>query len=115
MLTYKNRFHRRNHLNYVHKKGVSVRGQQISLRYVDGLDHVDYRAAVVVSRRVSKKAVLRNRIRRRIYEIVRTMNPTIRGDVDVIVSVFDDSVADMDFSQLTNQLKELLDKAGLRN
>ena len=114
MLSYKNRFHRRNQLNYVHKKGTSVRGQQISLRYIEGLKHESFRMAVVVSRKVSKKAVLRNRIRRRIYEIVRTMNPTIRGDVDIIVSVFDDSVADMDFSKLTKQLKDLLDKAKLR-
>ena len=39
----------------------------------------NYRLAVVVSKKVSKKAVIRNRIRRRIYELLRkryaTKNP----------------------------------------
>ena len=115
MLSQKHRFHRRNQLAYVHRKGHSLRGDQISLRFLNSLDNESYRVAVVVSRKVSKKAVTRNRIRRRVYEIIRTLDPPLRNDVDLIISVFDDSVAEMEHSKLSQELTALIDRAGIRD
>jgi ribonuclease P protein component len=61
-----NRFHGYNSLRYVYKHGKTVRGPHMSLRFCPDAKRQDYRLAVVVSKKISKSAVARNRIRRRI-------------------------------------------------
>ena len=69
------------------------------VRYQGNPRRSDYRCAVVVSKKVHKSAVTRNRIRRRIYEIVRTeFHPT--SPVDIVITVFDEVAATMSAEQL---------------
>ena len=114
MLDKAHRFHRRNHVQYVHRKGESQRGHKIAIRYVTNQDHDQYRVGVVVSKKVSKKAVVRNRIRRRVYEVVRLLDPPLRDDVDLIISIFDESYAEMEHKNLQTTLEGLIDKANIR-
>ena len=114
MIATKHRFNRRNHVNYVHRKGKTVRGKSMALRYIRGQKHQHFRVAVIVSRKVDKRAVLRNRIRRRVYEIIRQLEPPIQPDVDLIISLFDSSAADMPAKQLQQQLQTMLEQAGLQ-
>lgn len=112
MISKLNRFHGRNSLNSVYQKGKAVRGEYISLRYL-ATKRKDYRLAVVVSRKVSKSAVKRNRIRRRIFEIVRlyTKEKNQPWPVDLVVSVFDEKAATMPAEKLQAAVVKLLDRA----
>lgn len=112
MLAQKNRFHRRNHVKYVYSKGRSIRSDSLTLKYLTEQKHQNYRAGVVVSKKVSKSAVKRNRIRRRIYEIIRT-TPGIRNDVDILITVFSVDVASMPATELTEKVRKLITKAEL--
>jgi ribonuclease P protein component len=60
-----------------------------------------YRVAVVVSRKVHKSAVVRNRIRRRIYEVVRLNSDPLTQPYDIVLTVFSDTVATIPTTELT--------------
>lgn len=112
MLARSHRFHGYNALNFAHKQGQVVRGPAISLKYVINNRRSTYRVAVVVSKKVSKSAVTRNRIRRRVYEAVRTQAAAIHKPYDLVFMVYGEQVATMDAGQLQKNVTELLRKAG---
>ena len=106
------RFQGRGSLRFVYQRGQSVRGQACSLRYILNRRRSVYRVAVVVSKKVHKSAVVRNRIRRRIYEIIRTTLDTRCASYDLVIITYNDQLADMPFEQLNQVITELLYKAG---
>lgn len=90
-----------------------VRGSLMSVKYNLDTRRSSYRLAVVVSKKVSKSAVVRNRIRRRIMEVVRQEEAKITEPYDLIVTVFSDEVADMPAKELAKTLKSLLTQASV--
>jgi len=108
MITRKHRFHGHSSLNPVYKRGQTARAAQITLKYVQQNNSKPYRFAVVVSRKVSKSAVVRNRIRRRIYEIVRTHDVLLLNGLAGIFTAFHDSLATMPASELEHVVLQLL-------
>ncbi len=114
MISKQHRFHGPNSLNFVYRKGRAAREQGLSLRFARSRGE-DYRLAVVVSKKVSKSAVVRNRIRRRIYEIVRTYRKEAETTwpQDLVISVFDDQPAKLPAAELKAQVIKLLQKSGL--
>ncbi len=58
-------------------KGRSVRGTTLSIKYTENKGY--FHAAVVVSKKVAKKAVDRNRLRRTIYMILSNMKEGLNG------------------------------------
>lgn len=108
------RFHGYGGVRAIMRQGQTVRGQYLSLKYLTnrGPDR-PYRAAVVISRKVSKSAPLRNRIRRRIYEIVRNHQAELRPGADLVISGFDARLATMDHTELEAHVLSLLRKAHL--
>jgi ribonuclease P protein component len=66
----------------------------------------------VVSKKINKSAVVRNRIRRRIYEIVRLLDLELNSRYDIVINVYNESVSEMNFEDLTQNIKELFIKAG---
>jgi ribonuclease P protein component len=112
VISKRNRFHGLGSLNRTYKKGYGAREGALSIK-TDPNRKQDYRLAVVVSKKVSKSAVVRNRIRRRLYEAVRNIkqddpNP---WHFDIIVTCFDDDVADQPAGQLRASVEKLLKKA----
>lgn len=105
------RFHGYGSLKPVYLRGQTVRGSAVSLRYVTRDPRRPYRVAVVVSRKVHKSAVVRNRIRRRIYEIVRQAGDAIPPGTDLVFTVFSDQLAVMEAPKLHAAITELLQKA----
>lgn len=89
-----------------------MRGQHMSLKYLIRERKGGYRIAVVVSKKVHKSAVTRNRIRRRIYEIVRQAEPARTEQKDMVLTVFSDHVASMPAASLQKAVESLLKKAG---
>ena len=107
----RNRFHGRGSIQKVYSHGRQVRGQFISLKFRHGPDHKPYRVAIVVSKKVSKSAVTRNRIRRRVYEQVRQAESLIKPGSDLVFSVYGEQIADIDAAKLKSAITDLLKKA----
>jgi ribonuclease P protein component len=106
------RFHGRNSLRFVYQRGQNVRGGAISLRYIENPRRTRYRVAVVVSRKVSKSAVVRNRIRRRIYEVVRENARRLNAPLDLVFTVYGEDVAELPHEALEQLVLSQLTKAG---
>lgn len=87
-----------------------MRGGVISLKYKYS-PNTDARVAVVVSKKVAKSAVVRNRIRRRVFEIIRKNFDEVKPGLEVIIGVFDASVADMPADELQKTILNLLAQA----
>jgi len=111
MLASKHRFQGRNDLALTYRKGRVVRQQYMQLRFLSK-QTASFRLAVVVSKKVHKSAVVRNRIRRRVYEIARR---TLREDngADLIVSVFDVRLAILPAAELEKIVVKLFRAARL--
>lgn len=84
MLAYKNRFHGHSSLRFVYKNGRVSRSRIATVKAVRNKYRRDPRVAVVISKKVIKSAVGRNRIRRRIYEIIRRKLPEFVSVYDVV-------------------------------
>lgn len=111
MIGRSHRFHGHASLHGVYKRGRTVRTPLMNLRYAARDPRKPYRVAVVVSRKVNKSAVTRNRIRRRIYEIIRNTDAGIKPGTDLVFTVFDDKVAGLEAAELHNTVSGLLQKA----
>lgn len=113
MLSRTHRFHGRTSLRFVFSHGKVIRGQYFSLKYAPNPKRKKYRAAVVVSKKVHKSAVVRNRIRRRIYAIIRT---SVAGDgppYDIVFMVYAEQVAVMPATELAQLVHGQLKSAGI--
>jgi len=93
MINRKNRFHGHGSLNYVYRNGKTIRGPLCALKYAPNSRREEFRLSVVVSKKVHKSAVVRNRIRRRLYEEFRLKSPEFRGVYDIVVVVFNEQIA----------------------
>lgn len=107
MISKKFRFHGHGSVNRVYRQGRSLRVSCLSAKYYQ-TRRENPRFTVVVSKKVAKSAVIRNRIRRRIYEKIRLQIPS--EAVDVVITVFDTSILAMTDRQLTNLVSSLLQK-----
>jgi ribonuclease P protein component len=105
------RFHGRSSLRFVYQRGKAVRTPYFSLRYAHNNRRTTYRLAVVVSRKVSKSAVVRNRIRRRIYEVIRQVDGGIALPFDLVINVFSTELTSMGHDELIALVQEQLEKA----
>jgi len=108
MLASKNRFHGTNSLNYVYRNGKTLRTKYMAVKYCPNSRRDTYRIAVVVSRKVAKSAPVRNRIRRRIYELFRTQQIAGLSNLDIVVTVFDENVAELSAENLKNTVDQLV-------
>jgi ribonuclease P protein component len=73
MLAHTFRFHGHGSLKYVFKQGETLRSKHLVLRITANSRRTHPRVAVVVSKKIYKAAVKRNRIRRRVFEIMRPL------------------------------------------
>ncbi len=111
MLARNSRLRRRSDFNRVHKQGQIKHLDNFSIKYhQSNLDHP--RIAVVVSTKVSKRAVDRNRLRRRIYAQVREVLPSIKPGSDIIVMVRR-SAMDRSSQELAQELVKSLASSNL--
>lgn len=113
MISRKHRFHGYSSLKYVYKNGSTVRGPLFAIKFVQNTKRDTYRLAVIVSRKVNKSAVARNRIRRRLYEAVRNLEGDILRPYDIVLTVFHSSVLQEPADSLARQVKKQLTDAGI--
>jgi len=113
MLARTNRFKGYGGLRYVYKKGSSARSAHFNVRYVLNQRRDQYRLAVVVSRKVHKSAVKRNRIRRRLYEVFRLLSPKFNGPYDMVCTVYSDQILQLSNDELTEAVAQVLKNANI--
>lgn len=113
MLSKKFRFHGYGSLKFVYSKGKTVRSQFLSLKYTKNSRRQDSRLAVVVSKKVTKKAPQRNRMRRRVFEATRQQWSLIEPGNDLVITIFDERIATIPVNELNASITELLSKANL--
>lgn len=113
MIHRKHRFHGLHSLGFVLRRGQTAYTTGLSLRFVYNPRQTDHRVAVVVSRKVSKLAVVRNRIRRRIFEAVRQIEGAITKPFDLVFMVREADLKDVRSKDLTSRVELLLAKAGV--
>lgn len=112
MISKKHRFHGHGALSFLYRNGKTIRSEMVNLRFHSGKND-DFRMAVVVSKKVSKSAVVRNRIRRRLYEFVREVHKAEnkKWPTDMALIVFSENLATMSSVELNNLISRLLKKA----
>lgn len=110
MLSQKYRFHSRGGVRHTYQKGKNVRTPTLSLIFApNSRNH--RRFAVVVSKKVLKSAVGRNRIRRRVYEAIRLEMGDYPEPIDYIFVINNKFVIDMPFFNLRREIVTLFDRS----
>ncbi len=110
MIARKHRFHGYGSLRFVYQHGETIRGPLCAIKFTTNPKRQEYRLAVVVSKKVSKSAVVRNRIRRRLFEAIRLEEASINQAYDIVVTVFSEQIATLPYDDvrkmITSQFKQ---------
>lgn len=113
MLAFRYRFHGHGSLSYVYRRGRREHSTNFSLRLTENKRRTDSRFAVVISKKIHKSAVGRNRVRRRLYEIIRHQLDVLTGVHDVVITVRSAEVINLPHADIESELKQLFKQAGL--
>lgn len=112
MLKRANRLHLERDIARVRAKGSSKRGQLFNLRYFVLDERETSRVAFVVSKKISKKAVERNRVSRWAREVVQKLLPSFGVSVDIVLSA-QQPFAKYSFESCEKEIEKLFKDAGL--
>lgn len=104
MIPFKNRFHGHNSLTYTYKNGQTIRSKLFSIKFCANPRKRFSRLAVVVSKKVAKKAVQRNFLRRRLYSLMRPYLNQLTKNYDLIIIVHSAELAEVNFSELETKI-----------
>ena len=96
-------------MNYVYRHGKTVHTSNLAMVCMPNQLGMR-RFAVVISKKVLKSAVGRNRIRRRIYEAIRLENPEQLPPMDGIFTVHSSSFLTVPFQEIQRLIHELLER-----
>ena len=110
MIPFNHRFHGHNSLRYVYKNGEALRSRVVTIKYSRNPHRKQSRIAVVISKKVLKSAVGRNRARRRVYEIMRHELSHISKPTDIVILLFSSEVATMSHDELRENIMTLLEQ-----
>lgn len=108
MLPKQHRFHGPAGLRWVYSGGRSAYGRYLAIRVREQQDR-PLCVAVVVSRKVHKSAVVRNKIRRRVYEAVREVMPPGDGPA-LVITARDSKLQAIPYTAIRQEIVTLLSK-----
>jgi ribonuclease P protein component len=111
MLPKNNRLKNKKDFESVFKKGKSFKEDFLFLK-VSKNNLKNTRFGVIVSKKFSKKAVIRNQTRRKIKEAIRPLLPNIKHGLDVVIIVRL-GLNIVDFWDLSQKVETLLKKSGV--
>ena len=110
MLAAKNHLRKEKDITRVYRRGsYGAGGGLLSVKAAPN-GQPESRAVIVVSKKINKRAVVRNRIRRRLAAILASQWGTVASGYDIVVSVHVD-IAELESSQLELQLGTALRRA----
>ena len=113
MLSNKYRFHGPNSLRFVYRNGKTVHSHMCKVKYTANNRSKEPRFAVVVSKKVHKSAVGRNRIRRRFYEAIDSQISRVKPGMDIVVIVVSGEALALPFEEIKSTLEQLFKEADL--
>lgn len=111
MLSQDFRFHGHGSLRYLYRNGHTARNRLLLVKYVENKHRTHSRVAVIVGKKVAKSAVKRNRIRRRIFEVIRREWVHIKPHHDVTLTVFGAEFLTMSPQELEQNVLTVLAQA----
>ena len=111
MLAGRYRFHGYGSLKFLYHKGSTYRSRSLTLRIVANPKRSTSRVAVIVTKKVQKAAPRRNRIRRRVYEVVRTHWRHLQPGYDLLLTVYDPLAGEMPYPELEKLVVNILQQA----
>lgn len=112
MFAQRNRIKKKKDFQTVFKQGQGFRQGFLYLK-IRNNNLKSTRFGFVVSKKFSKKAVERNKIKRRLRELVRTKLAEIKKGIDMIIVVMPG--AENDFQKLEKTIDKLFKKASIIN
>jgi ribonuclease P protein component len=113
MLSHKYRFHGHGSLRYLYRNGLTARNRAVLVKYCENKHRPHSRVAVVVGKKVAKSAVKRNRIRRRIFEVIRKHWEYIKPHYDISLTVFTAEFMTMSPEEVEENIVSVLKQAHL--
>lgn len=113
MLAQLYRFHGHGGLRYLYRVGKTARSRHFMLRYTANTTRPHSRVTVIVSKKTAKSSARRNRMRRRVYEVVRQEWEQLRHPHDISITVYSAEVQFLDHKKLIAEIKQLLATARL--
>jgi ribonuclease P protein component len=113
MLSREYRFHGPNSLRFVYRNGQTAHSRLFKVKSVANPRRKNPRFAIVVSKKVHKSAVGRNRIRRRLYEAIRHELPRLKPGMDVVLIVVSGEALAQSSADQAATLEQLFKEANL--
>lgn len=110
MLKAANRLRHRRDIDRVYKRGNYGAGEGLISLKGARFGTAASRAVVVVSKKIDKRAVVRNRIRRRLLGALADIWATVPDGYDIVISVHRD-ISDLETAKLTSLLAGALKRA----
>lgn len=104
----KERISKKKDFDNVFKNGKSVKGRFLILKFAKN-NLSSNRTAFIISKKISSKAVVRNKIRRRIQESVRLFKKEAGGGFDAIFIALP-KIREKNFFEIKNEAQALLAK-----
>ena len=80
------------------------------IKYIKNPKRKTTRVSVVISKKVHKSAVGRNKIRRRVYEIIRHELPEFHGVYDITLIIISGETLALEHQELAQVIKGLLEQ-----
>lgn len=105
MLTSKNRLRKKNDIDGVFKKGRTAAGSFVFFKLIENFLNIN-RFAFIVSRKISKKAVLRNKIKRRLREVIKKNIPNLPQGFDFLI-IAKPIIVNKNFREIEKDINEI--------
>lgn len=102
----------RQDIETVFKNGKNAHTPLFGLSYITQNNTQSNKYSIVVSKKVAKTAVVRNKLRRRGYSILKKESDVLKNNHHIIL-FFKKGADRLDFKETTTEIKKALKKAGL--
>lgn len=97
-------------ISFVLKKGKELKNKHFTIRFLEAENNKTNKYAIIIGNKISKKAVERNLLRRRIFNIIKNNNQMETDSSKNIVILPRKSVLEFSFNELEDSLIPLLNK-----
>lgn len=84
------------------RRGKKVMTSEIKMYFIASQER-DSRIAILVSKKIDKRAVVRNKLRRRTREIIHSLLPHTKSSYDIVIS-FQKGAQNLSFQELKKKL-----------
>jgi len=111
MLSKKNRLNKKRDFENVFRKGKSFKEDLLLLKITEGKTSQS-RFGLIVSKKISKKATIRNKLKRRISELVGKEIKNLPKSMDIVIVTFP-GIEKKDFLEIEKIIKKLFKKVTL--